>query len=56
MNNFIISIALASLVLLASIFYSIRLYREMAVILEAKRIHEKMKQDHFWATQESFEE
>lgn len=32
------------------------LYKEMSVILDAKKIQEQFKKDSFWETQESFEE
>jgi len=37
-------------------YFGYRLYQEISTIMEAKRIHDKMVQDHFWATQQSFEE
>jgi len=33
-----------------------RIYQELSAIMEAKRIQDKMVQDHFWASQQSFEE
>jgi hypothetical protein len=37
-------------------YFAHRLYQEISTIMEAKRIHDKMVQDHFWASQQSFEE
>jgi predicted nucleic acid-binding protein len=33
-----------------------RIYQEVSAITEAKRIQDKMIQDHFWSSQQSFEE
>ncbi len=48
MNNFIIFASCA--------YVGLKLYREMSVILDAKRRQEQFKKDSFWETQESFEE
>ena len=37
-------------------YFGYGLYQEISTIIEAKRIHDKMVQDHFWASQQSFEE
>ena len=37
-------------------YFAYKLYQEIATIMEAKRIQEKMMQDHFWRSQQSFEE
>lgn len=37
-------------------YFGYRLYQEISTIMEAKKIHDKMVQDHFWSTQQSFEE
>jgi len=37
-------------------YFGYRLYQEISTIIEAKRIQDKMVQDHFWASQQSFEE
>jgi hypothetical protein len=53
MNNFII---FAAAIFAACVYMGIKLYREMSVILDAKRIQEQFKKDSFWKMQESFEE
>jgi hypothetical protein len=53
MNNFII---FATAIFAVCAYIGIKLYREMSVILDAKRIQEQFKKDSFWETQESFEE
>ena len=53
MNNFII---FAAIIFAACAYMGLKLYREMSVILDAKRIQEQFKKDSFWETQESFEE
>ncbi len=53
MNNFII---FAAIIFAACAYAGSKLYREMSVILDAKRIQEQFKKDSFWETQESFEE
>ncbi len=53
MNNFII---FAAAIFAVCVYMGIKLYREMSVILDAKRIQEQFKKDSFWETQESFEE
>jgi hypothetical protein len=37
-------------------YFGYRLYQELSTVMEAKRIHEKMMQDRFWASQQSFED
>lgn len=53
MNNFII---FAAIVFAACVYAGSKIYMEMSVILDAKRIQEQFKRDSFWETQESFEE
>jgi len=53
MNNFII---FAAIIFALCAYVGLKLYREMSVILDAKRIQEQFKKDSFWETQESFEE
>ena len=53
MNNFII---FAAIIFVACAYIGLKLYREMSVILDAKKIQEQLKKDSFWETQESFEE
>ena len=53
MNTFTVILLLS---LSVSGYFAYRLYQEISAIMEAKRIQEKMMQDHFWATQQSFEE
>ena len=53
MNNFII---FAAIIFVACAYMALRLYREISVILDAKKIQEQFKKDSFWETQESFEE
>jgi hypothetical protein len=37
-------------------YFGYILYQEISTIMEAKKIQNKMVQDHFWETQQSFEE
>jgi hypothetical protein len=37
-------------------YVGFKIYQELSAIMEAKKIHDKMVQDHFWSTQQSFEE
>jgi predicted nucleic acid-binding protein len=37
-------------------YFGYRIYQEISNIMEAKRIQDKMVQDHFWSSQQSFEE
>lgn len=53
MNNFIIA---GIIVLILCSYFGFKLYQEMAVILNAKRLQEQFKKESFWETQESFEE
>ncbi len=53
MNNFILA---ALIVLTLSTYLGYKLYREMSVIFDAKRIQEQYNKDKFWKTQEFFEE
>lgn len=53
MNNFII---FAAIIFVACAYLGFKLYREMSVILDAKRIQEQFKKDSFWKKQEFFEE
>ena len=53
MNNYII---FGLLVLTICGYTAYILYKEMSVILDAKKIQEQFKKDSFWETQESFEE
>ncbi len=53
MNNFII---FAAAIFAVCAYMGLKLYREMSVILDAKRRQEQFKKDSFWETQESFEE
>ncbi len=53
MNNFII---FAAVIFVACVYAGLKIYREMSVILDAKKIQEQFKKDSFWETQESFEE
>lgn len=53
MNNFII---FAAIIFVACAYIGLKLYREISVILDAKKIQEQFKKDSFWETQESFEE
>ncbi len=50
----LIIIFILSLVVCGYLGY--RIYQEISAIMEAKKIHDKMVQDHFWETQQSFEE
>jgi hypothetical protein len=53
MNNYII---FGLLVLTICGYTAYVLYKEISVILDAKKIQEQFKKDSFWETQESFEE
>jgi hypothetical protein len=53
MNKFII---LGAVVFTTCGYIAYNLYKEMSVILDAKRIQEQFKKDSFWKMQESFEE
>jgi len=37
-------------------YFGYRIYQEISVIMEAKKIQDKFAQDQFWASQQSFEE
>jgi len=37
-------------------FFVVKKYRELQSIMDAKRIHEKLKQQKFWEQQQSFDE
>jgi len=53
MNKYII---FAAIIFAVCAYLGVKLYREVSVILDAKRIQEQFKRDSFWETQESFEE
>jgi len=37
-------------------FFAVKKYRELESIMDAKKIHEKLKQQKFWEQQQSFDE
>jgi hypothetical protein len=44
------------LLFIACAYIGFRLYRSLSMIMEAKRISDKMTEDRFWSSQRSFEE
>ena len=37
-------------------YFAYRLYKEISIIMEAKKIQDEMMQNNFWKSQQSFEE
>jgi hypothetical protein len=49
-------ISIFILVLAVCGYFAYRLYKEISIIMEAKKIQDKAMHDRFWAGQQSFEE
>ena len=47
---------IAIFILSACMYFGYNLYQKVLNIMEVKKINEKMVQDHFWRSQQSFEE